>query len=88
MHWMIKTIQMNKTIIVIDDDKILRNALSKGLREAGFDVLCAESAENADEIISRVSVDAMVLDRMMSGMDGLTFLQTIRKKNNNTPVIM
>ena len=79
---------MTKTILVIDDDKILRDALSKGLRKAGFDVLQAESAENAKEIISRVSVDAMVLDRMMTGMDGLTFLQEIRKNENTTPVIM
>ena len=79
---------MTRTILVIDDDKILRDALSKGLRKAGFDVLRAESAEVAKEIISRVAVDAMILDRMMTGMDGLTFLQKIRKQGNATPVIM
>ena len=70
---------MNKIVLVIDDDDILRNTLSKGLRQDGFNVLTAQSAENAIEILSRISVDAIVLDRMMSGMDGLTFLKQIRQ---------
>ena len=79
---------MNKSILVIDDDKILRDALSTGLRKAGFDVLRADSAETAREIMSRIMPDAIVLDRMMTGMDGLSFLQEMRKNNNLTPVIM
>ena len=66
---------MNKTILVIDDDKMLRNALATGLRKNQFNVVCAESAEIASEILNRISVDAMVLDRMMGGQDGLSFLQ-------------
>lgn len=79
---------MNKTILVIDDDKMLRNALATGLRKNQFNVVCAESAEAAAEILNRISVDAMVLDRMMGGQDGLSFLQQIRKSGNHTPVIM
>ncbi len=79
---------MNKTILVIDDDDILRNTLSKGLRQDGFNVVAAKSAEIADEILSRIRVDAIVLDRMMAGMDGLTFLKKIRTCGNKTPVIM
>ena len=79
---------MTKTILVIDDDKMLRNAISVGLRKSGFDVVSAESAEFAENILSKIFVDAIVLDRMMPGMDGLTFLTKIRKSGNNTPVIM
>ena len=79
---------MNKTVLVIDDDDILRNTLSKGLRQDDFNVITARSAENASEILSKISVDAIVLDRMMTGMDGLTFLKQIRTKGNKTPVIM
>ncbi len=79
---------MNKTILVVDDDNILRNALAHGLRNEGFYVLNAQSAEHAGEILNRISVDAIVLDRMMTGMDGLTFLQQIRGSGNTTPVIM
>lgn len=79
---------MNKTVLIIDDDDILRNTLSKGLRSDGFNVLTAQSAEHGNEILSRISVDAIVLDRMMGGMDGLTFLQKLRTQGNKTPVIM
>lgn len=79
---------MNKTVLIIDDDDILRNTLSKGLRSDGFNVLTAQSAEDGNEILSRISVDAIVLDRMMTGMDGLRFLQKLRAQGNKTPVIM
>lgn len=79
---------MNKTVLVIDDDDILRNTLSKGLRQDGFNVVTAQSAENASEILSRISVDGIVLDRMMTGMDGLTFLKHLRNSGNKTPIIM
>ena len=79
---------MDKNVLVIDDDKMLRDALINGLRKNGFCVLSADSAETATEIINRVSVDAMVLDRMMPGQDGLSFLKKIRSNGNATPVIM
>lgn len=79
---------MNKTVLIIDDDDILRSALARGLRNEGFCAITAQSAEHADDVLKRISVDAIVLDRMMTGMDGLSFLQKIRKLGNLTPVIM
>jgi len=79
---------MQKSILVIDDDKILRDALFKGLKRADFDVIVADSAETALEILNRISVDAIVLDRMMDGLDGLSFLKKIRESGNMTPTIM
>jgi len=79
---------MNKTILVIDDDDMLRHALGMGLRDAGFNVLTAKSAEQGRAVLSKMTVDAIVLDRMMSGMDGLTFLKKMRGAGNGTPVIM
>lgn len=79
---------MNKTILIIDDDDMLRTTLARGLRNDGFYAVTAESAEHASEILSRISVDAIVLDRMMGGMDGLAFLKQLRTKGDSTPVIM
>lgn len=79
---------MAKNVLVIDDDEVLRNALSNGLRKSDFRVISAASAEQALEIISKITPDAIVLDRMMMGMDGLTFLKTIRQNGDTTPVIM
>jgi DNA-binding response OmpR family regulator len=77
-----------KIILIIDDDDMLRGSLAKGLRASGFAALTADSAEAAAQILERVSADAIVLDRMMVGMDGLSFLQSLRNGGDKTPVIM
>ena len=79
---------MNKTILVIDDDEVLRRGLARGMRAEGYNVITAESAEAATEILARVRVDAIILDRMMGGIDGLTFLTGMRRAGDATPVLM
>ncbi len=79
---------MNKTVLIIDDDDMLRQTLAHGLQNNDFNVLTAESAEIGMEILARMTVDAIVLDRMMVGMDGLTFLKQLRAGGDATPVIM
>jgi two-component system phosphate regulon response regulator OmpR len=79
---------MTQSVLVIDDDEMLRTSLAKGLRDTGFDVLTAPSADYALQILSRMTVDAIVLDRMMPGTDGLSFLKQLRQDGNATPVIM
>ena len=79
---------MKKTILIIDDDDILRNTLARGLRNDGYNILTAQSAETAAQIISRIAVDAIILDRMMIGQDGLSFLKEIRNNGDTTPVLM
>ena len=79
---------MNRAILVIDDDDVLRNGLKNGLTQHGFSVLTAGSADTASEILDKISVDAIVLDRMMPGMDGLGFLKKLRNSGNMTPIIM
>lgn len=78
----------NKTVLIIDDDDILRGALARGLRNEHFNVLTADSAEIAQDILARITVDAIILDRMMTGMDGLTLLQELRRTGNTTPILM
>lgn len=79
---------MNKTILVVDDDETLNKTLAHGLRAEGFNVISSFSAEDATTILARITVDAIVLDRMMTGMDGLSFLQDLRAGGDTTPVIM
>ena len=79
---------MKKTILIIDDDDMLRKTLAHGLRNENFNVITANSSETGKEILNRVIVDAIVLDRMMTGLDGLSFLKNLRNIGNQTPVIM
>ena len=80
--------KMNKTVLVIDDDETLNKTLARGLRAEGFNAISAPSAEAASDILARIRVDAIVLDRMMTGMDGLTFMQNLRAGGDTTPIIM
>jgi len=79
---------MNGTVLIIDDDKVLRSSLVKGLKTNNFYVIDVESAEKAKPILARIIPDAIILDRMMAGLDGLSFLKEIRRHGNNIPVIM
>lgn len=79
---------MNKTVLIIDDDDLLRKSLTNGLNKYDFSVLTANSAEQGGQILSKITVDAIVLDRMMGGIDGLSFLKNLRKSGNATPVLM
>ena len=79
---------MNKTILVIDDDEVLNRAIARGLRNEGFNAVSATSAEDASEILARISVYVIILDRMMTGIDGLTFLHDLRNGGDTTPVLM
>ena len=79
---------MDKSVLIIDDDKDLRDSLKTGLEKEGFAVITAESAEHAKKILDRVAVGGIILDRMMGGMDGLSFLRALRRDGDDTPVIM
>ena len=83
-----KPFAMNKTILVVDDDEVLNHAIARGLRAEGFNVISATSAEDASQILARIRVDGIILDRMMTGMDGLTFLQDLRARGDTTPTLM
>jgi len=77
-----------KTILIIDYDDAWRDMLARGLRTNGFECVLANSSESADEILTRIKPDAIVLDRMMPGLDGAAALQKWRARGVKTPVIM
>lgn len=78
---------MNRSILVVDDEADIRDILQFNLENAGFNVECASSAEEALEILSdRHSL--ILLDVMMHGMSGFQMAQLLREeRNNHTPII-
>ncbi len=77
-----------KTILVVDDEKGVRESLKMILEYEKFEVEFAENGEQALQKIDRLPVDAVLLDVKMAGMDGFEVLHTIKKKNLDIPVIM
>lgn len=76
-------------ILVVEDDKKISDFIKRGLQENQCHVLCAYDGIEALDILStEENIDIIVLDVMMPRLDGLGFLQTIRRNNNQTPVII
>jgi len=74
-------------ILVIDDDRRLRQLLQKYLMENGFLVSTAENAADAEAKLQSLAFDLMIVDVMMPGEDGISFTSRIRTKVG-VPIIM
>ncbi|HWS14158.1 MAG TPA: two-component system response regulator OmpR [Rhodocyclaceae bacterium] len=82
---------MNETkdrILVVDDDRRLRDLLTRYLGEQGFSVKAVENAEAMDRALARELYDLIVLDLMMPGEDGLAACRRLRGGGNAIPIIM
>ncbi len=79
---------MYKTLLIIDDDIKLVETLAKNLQSDELKVLKAHDTKIASEIIKILKPDAIILDRMMPKVDGLTYLKELRKAEPNIPVLM
>jgi signal transduction histidine kinase len=79
---------MDKRILLVDDEKDIRDVLRLPLSDLGYEVLEAENGEVALRVF-RDSLPSIVLtDIKMPGMDGIELLQKIKRENLETEVIM
>ncbi|MCA9285375.1 MAG: sigma-54-dependent Fis family transcriptional regulator [Phycisphaerales bacterium] len=79
---------LGKTILIADDERVLRESLAGLLEPEGFTVLQAENGRQAHEMLLAQPVDLVVSDVRMPEMDGLTLLAHIAKLAPETPVIV
>lgn len=77
-----------ETVLVCDDDIAILESIEIYLKAEGFNVLKAESGEQALNIIAQNEIQCLVLDIMMPGIDGLQTTLKIRKQKKNFPIIM
>ncbi len=75
-------------ILIIEDDHALSLGLRINLEAEGYEVLHALSAEEGLAILDNSSVDLVVLDLMLPGMDGVEALEHIRAENLKLPVLI
>jgi DNA-binding response OmpR family regulator len=84
-------VQSNLRILLIDADQAFANAIATQLKsEFGFDAVVLHNAKQASEKIEsmNVGIDVIVVDYEMPEMNGLEFLQWMKRNNNQTPVVM
>lgn len=75
-------------ILIVDDEEGIRESLSGILEDEGYDILTADSGEEAVKILREASPDLIFLDIWLTGMDGIKTLQETKAMKPEVPVIM
>lgn len=75
-------------ILIVEDDANTADFIVKGLRQAGYTPDHAADGKDGLFLALEQPYEAIVLDRMLPGLDGLTLLRTLRGAGNHTPVLL
>ena len=75
-------------VLVVEDEKRIADFVRKGLEEQGFTIDLCHDGDEAYRIVTTQQYDAIVLDIMLPGRDGLSILKNLRRQNNAVPVIL
>ena len=78
---------MSETILVVEDDRRIRDLLRRGLIFEGYTVEIAEDGETALRVSREKEPDAVILDLMLPGMDGLEVCRRLRNASS-VPILM
>ena len=80
----------NEKILVVEDESDILELLEFHLSREGYDVMCAETGEDALKMLASHPVDLVVLDLMLPGIDGFTVAQRIKgdPNLNRLPIVM
>ena len=79
---------MPDRILVVEDDEAAAEFVVNGLRQEGFTVELASNGPDGLHLAASENFDAIVLDRNLPGMDGLSVLKALRAAQNKTPLII
>jgi two-component system response regulator MprA len=75
-------------VLVADDDRAVREALERALQLNGFDVALAADGNEALSATTDRTPDAVILDVMMPGYDGLDVTRRLRREGNRVPILL
>ncbi|MEY8349478.1 response regulator transcription factor [Bacillus cereus] len=78
---------MNKTVLLVEDERRLREIVSDYFRNEGFEVIEAEDGKQALELFAEHTIDLIMLDIMLPEIDGWSVCRRIRKESE-VPIIM
>ena len=77
------------TVLVVDDERAVRDATASALRSLGYRVICADGGEVAVELLrQRKEIDAVLIDMVMPHMDGKTTFLALRQLRPDLPVVL
>ena len=78
---------MNEQILVVDDDNDMLELLEYNLLAAGYDVIGFLNTKNIRNVLAQERIDLIIMDRGLPDIEGSYYIEMLRSKNINTPVI-
>jgi response regulator RpfG family c-di-GMP phosphodiesterase len=75
-------------ILVIDDETVIRALMAEILESAGYEIVCAETAERALALLEEIDVSLVVSDVVMPGLSGIELLDAVRARRASLPVVL
>ena len=75
------------SVLIVEDDAVVRSIAARALHEAGFDVMTAENAEQACSLADSRTVDLVVTDVVMPDVDGVTLARKLVDRYHNMKVV-
>jgi DNA-binding NtrC family response regulator len=77
-----------KKVLIVDDEEMIRNLLTKMLSREGISTTCAENGNKAIELLEENGFDLIISDLIMPEKEGLEVIMYLKKHNISTPLIV
>ena len=77
---------MTKTILTVDDSRMMRQMLLLALKDAGFDVIQAEDGVHGLDVLSRAEPEVIITDVNMPRLDGYGFIEAVRRDERHRAI--
>ena len=78
---------MNAMIVIVEDEEDLLELLEYNLEKEGFDTIGFLSTKTVEQVLEEESIDLLIMDRNLPGVEGSEFIAQLRQKGVQTPVI-
>lgn len=74
-------------LLLVDDDRLVLTTLGEGLRQAGYSVVTADNADDAEDIIAGEGIDLAIFDIRMPGRSGIELARYLQETSSEVPFI-
>lgn len=81
-------IKMKKTLLIVDDEKLVRWALKKSIERNDRRVFCASDGKEAMELMDQEQFDLIITDLVMPGSSGMDVLEKAKRIKSETKVVL
>jgi two-component system OmpR family response regulator len=75
-------------VLIVEDDRDVASFVERGLTQAGWNVDVADNGKDGLFLATTEEYDALVVDRMLPGVEGLALIRTLRASSNSTPALI